>query len=655
MLCRPPERPEAAGVYTVQTQPGPTRIPEMKKSLTALLAVPVLLTGPAACAATDYRKDGLGPPTDADLATYTEHLHVVASEYMQGRLPGTPGIDRAADYIQWQYEHLGLEPAFGDGTTFRQPFPIGDTAELEHQAMTVAIKNETKTLRPGEDFSTLGYGGSGKVDLPITFVGYSIPMGPEHYSSYPEGTDLSGRAAMILRYEPMNDDGSSRWLDKGWSYAATLTPKFRAAANRGAGAIIMVTPPMAKDHRGGVLETVATSGQGQPVDIPVIHVTPEIADMLIKAGDSEGRSLVELIEASNEGAVVVPLEGVHAMIDCRIDREPILTDNIGAILPGKGELADEYVVLGAHYDHLGKARFGSRFPGRMHLGADDNASGTAGVLTDAKILSEAYKHIDGPARSVLFLDFSAEESGLNGSRYYVEHPIAPLENHFLMVNMDMIGSLRSNLEIGGTGSAEGLADLVTPVFDRSGIHITTSTSVGAGRSDHASFDRAGVPNLFFFTGLTDQYHTPDDTADTINYEGAVRVAKLAADTVLAAALDEGTLAFVKTNEGPARSRRRIGGPGGVKIRVGIAPGDYSGQTEGVTIARVFPGTSAADAGLREGDRIIVWNGEKVKTIEDWMPMLASHEPGDTIDIVIIRDGKQMTIPITLKARGSRSE
>ncbi|HHN78147.1 MAG TPA: M28 family peptidase, partial [Phycisphaerales bacterium] len=487
------------------------------------------------------------------------------------------------------------------------------------------------------------------------FVGYSIPMGPEHYQGYPENTDLTGRAAMILRYEPMDEDGSSKWMDRGWSYAATLGPKFRAAANRGAAAILMVSPPTAKDDRVGKLETVETSGQGQPVDIPVIHITPEIADMLIEAGDPQGRSLAELVEASNEGPTIVPLQSVHAFIDCRIDREPILTDNIGAVLPGKGDLADQFVVLGAHYDHLGEARFGTRFPGQMHLGADDNASGTAGVLTDAKILAEAYKQIDGPARSILFLNFSAEESGLNGSHYYTENPIAPLENHFLMVNMDMIGSLRDALEVGGTGSAQGLAELLEPVFDRTDIKIKASTSVGSGRSDHASFDRVGIPNLFFFTGLTDRYHTPDDTSDTINYEGAARVARLAADVVFAAALDEGTLQFVNTSDGPGKSRRRIGGPGGVKVRVGIAPGDYSGETEGVSIARVFPGTSAADAGLREGDRIIVWNGEKVKTIEDWMPMLASHEPGDTIDITIIRDGKEMTLPITLKARGSRSE
>lgn len=619
------------------------------------LTLPFLLTGPSACASADIREAGLGPATDAHTAAYTEHLHVLASEYFEGRLPGTVGIERAAGYVQWHFEALGLEPAFGDGTTYRQPFPIGDEAELDRQAMTVSIDGSSRALESGVEFNALAYGGSGTVSLPVTFVGYSIPMGPDSYEGYPADTDLSGKAVMILRYEPMNDEGQSRWMNRGWSYAATLGPKYRAAANRGAGAIIMVTPPGAEDDRADMLESVETSGQGQPVDIPVVHVTPDVADRMVKAGDPEGRSLADLIASANEGSTIVDLAGVSASITSEIRREPILTDNIGAILPGRGDLADEFVVIGAHYDHLGRARFGTRFPGEMHLGADDNASGSAGLLTAAETLADAWSEIDGPLRSVLFLAFSAEESGLNGSEHYVDHPIAPLEKHTLMINMDMIGSLNSHLEAGGVGSAQGLAELVQPMFDRSGIEVKTSTSVGSGRSDHASFDRKSVPNLFFFTGITDQYHTPDDTADTINFEGGASIANLAADIALAAAVRDGALAFVKTNEGQGGRRRRMGGPGGVKVRVGIAPGDYSGREEGVAIARVFPGTSAADAGLQEGDRIIVWNGEKVAKIEDWMPMLASHEPGDVIDIIIIRDGKEMTLPMTLKARGSRSE
>jgi Zn-dependent M28 family amino/carboxypeptidase len=632
------------------------------------LAAGFLAGGPTACAATDVRTEGFGGANEARIAAYTEHLHVLASEYMEGRLPGTPGIERAAGYLEWNFRRLGLEPAFpvtetaatgqeviSPRATYRQPFPIGDIASLGHQRASLTLNNAPVELAAGSDFNAVAYGVSGTVDLPVTFAGYSILTGPDGYRGYAENADLTGQAVIVLRFEPMNDDGTSRWAgQRDWSYAADLGSKFRAATNRGAGAIILVTPPGAKDDRAGVLETVESSGQVRPVEVPVIHMSPEAADRLIRGGDAEGRSLADLVALANAGGAVVPLPNARAKIDIAIDRRPIMTDNLGAVLPGRGELADEFVVIGAHYDHLGTARFGTRFPGELHLGADDNASGTAGLLTAAEMLTEAWDSIDGPVRSVLFLAFSAEESGLNGSAHYVDNPIAPLDKHYLMINMDMIGSLRNSLEAGGVGSGEGLAELTKPLFDRSGIEVQVGTSVGSGRSDHASFDRRGVPNIFFFTGITDQYHTPDDTADTINLEGGTSIAALAADLTVAAAVREGPLPHIRTG-GDGGGRQRMGGPGAMKVRVGIAPGDYSGRTPGILVARVFEGTSAADAGVQEGDVITVWNGEPVKTVEDWMPLLASHNPGDVIQIVLLRDGKEMTLPMTLKARPARGE
>jgi hypothetical protein len=272
------------------------------------------------------------------------------------------------------------------------------------------------------------------------------------------------------------------------------------------------------------------------------------------------------------------------------------------------------------------------------------------MLTAAELLADSWSDVDGPKRSVLFLAFSAEESGLIGSRHYVRNPIVPIERHYLMINMDMIGSLGAALEAGGVGTSEGLEALARPAFEKSGIDIKTSLSVGSGRSDHASFDAENVPNIFFFTGITDQYHTPDDTADTINLVGAARIATMAADLGLAAAINPEPLPYAEKDGDAEPQRQRMGGPGGVKVRVGIAPGDYSGEAGGILIARVFDGTSAADAGLKEGDRITVWNGEAVKTVQDWMPLLTTHNPGDTIDVTIVRDGEEMTIPMTLKAR-----
>lgn len=641
-------------------QPGTGRRSKLGGRVAACATTALLTAGSAACAAVDVRTDGLPKAGPAETAIYTQHLHTLAGPYMEGRKPGTEGIERAAQYIQWNFEKLGLKPAFRpeqeaadgqtvlDAPTFRQPFRIGETADLKSQSLAMSAGGQRTTFTPGTDFNALGYGSEGTATLPVTFVGYSIPAGSDDYSSYDGQTDLTGQAAMMLRFEPMNDEGRSLWSDEGWSFAASLVSKFRAAESRGAEAILLVNPPMADDERAAQLETLESTQGSRPLGIPILHLTPETADRLVRAGG--GESLAAMIAQANAGVAIAELEGVELAIDTKIEREPILTDNIGAILPGRGELANEYIVIGAHYDHLGVASFGSRFPGELHLGADDNASGSAGLLTAAGLLADAWTQFDGPVRSVLFLAFSAEESGLVGSRHYVRNPIVRIEDHYLMINMDMIGSLGATLEAGGVGTSDGLESLAASAFEKSELDIKTSLSVGSGRSDHASFDREGVPNIFFFTGITDQYHTPDDTADTINLEGGARIATLASDLALAAALNTGDLPYAEKKEDDEPQRQVVGGPSGVKVRVGIAPGDYSGEAGGIVVARVFDGTSAADAGLKEGDRITVWNGEVVKTVEDWMPLLASHNPGDTIDITVVRDGEEVVMPMTLKAR-----
>ncbi len=610
----------------------------------------VLAGGPSACASADVRSTGLPAATDMETALYSQHLFTLANEFMQGRKPGTEGIEKAAQYIEFHFDRLGLEPAFedeGGAATWRQPFRIGETSELVSQSMAMSAGGQRTEFASGVDFNALAYGSAGEATLPVTFVGYSIPQGSDDYSSYDGKTDLTGRAAMVLRFEPMDEDGTSKWTDEGWSFAASLVSKFRAAESRGAEAILLVNPPMADDERTAELQTLETSQGGRSLGIPVLHVTPEAADRIVRAGG--GGSLAAMIAMANEGTTIAGLEGVTIEIDADIKREPVMTSNIGGVLRGRGDLADEYVVVGSHYDHLGVASFGSRFPGELHLGADDNASGTSGMLTAAELLSRSWEEFDGPVRSVLFLAFSAEESGLIGSRHYVRNPVVPIEDHYLMLNMDMIGSLGKTLEAGGVGTSEGLAELAAPAFERSGLDIKTSLSVGSGRSDHASFDGEDVPNLFFFTGITDQYHTPDDTADTINLEGGAKIATLVADLALAAAVNDGALLYAETEDDEPQ-RQRMGGPGGVKVRVGIAPGDYSGEAGGIVVARVFDGTSAADAGLKEGDRITVWNGEAVATVQDWMPMLTTHNPGDEIELTVIRNGEEIIVPMTLKAR-----
>lgn len=595
---------------------------------------------------------------------YERHITTLAdAEVMQGRLPGTEGIERAAKYIERHFRTLGLQPAFpvvggDDGAVvidgdkgFRQPFEVAGGAKvLEESVVVTGRDGSARRLIAGEEFNALGYGGSAEVSGPLAFVGYSVEEGPEGYSSYSDIEDLNGAIAMITRFEPFGDDGQSLWSETpGWTGNAGLASKFGAAIERNASAIVLVNPPGADDPRIGELMTAQSTGWGRAMtEIPVLQVTPDAANILIGGASGNQATLAELITQANTSGGTTILDMGTVTISTEIDRSDISTDNIGAILPGKGDLADEWVVIGGHYDHVGYGPYGTRRPGEMHPGADDNASGTSAVLTVASLLKREYGAMgDGDARSVLFLLFSAEESGLNGSRYYADHPVVAHDDTHVMINIDMVGSYGDGqgLEIGSLNSGDRLATVFGPELDASGLDVRQDSGIGTGRSDHANFDRQGVPNVFLFTGITDEYHTPDDTLDTIDIPGAALIAKLASRLTLAAATDEGEIAHVSRDTG----RQTIGGPTAVRVRVGIAPDSYGGD-DGVMVGRVYEGTSAELGGVKPGDRIIKWGDQEVTTVESWMPMLGAHQPGDKVDIVVVRDGEEVTLTLELQAR-----
>jgi len=646
-------------------------------------------------------------PTAADALKpyalrYQQHVFSLADPMMEGRAPGTVGNRRAAEYIEFYWSQLGLPPAFttpedpaddasedakviaaADGVpgtkTYRQVFLApasrrpGDSVRLEKQDLSFVGGAQ---LTPGTDFNVLGYSATGKVTGPVAFVGYSIEEGNDDYTSYPlvgeEGSkkevDLTGKIAMVLRFEPMDEHGKSRWSDSRWSPAAGLDGKLRAAVSRGASAIILVNPPGADDPRTEKLDDLSLAGRS-PLKVPVVMMSIEAADAMVKAADAEGRSLLALRQWADENGGVVELAKAPVTVDVTITKIPLVTDNIGAVLEGVGSLKDEYVVVGSHYDHVGYGYFGSRDPdprGKLHPGADDNASGTSGNLIVSARLKEVWDELgDTPRRSILFLAFSAEEGGLVGSKFYVKHPIVPIEKHALMINMDMIGRLDEDkgLELGGVRTAVGLEDWIKPYVDSAGFNIAPKPS-GLGPSDHASFAGAGVPALFLFTGLHKQYHMPTDTPDLINVDGASQVADLAYRIALDAALRTEPFVFTtatgrdpskQTEEEKKNDDQNLGSVSGVGVRFGIAPGDYSGN-DGVMIGEVFPDLPAAKAGLKEGDKMIMWNETVLTDVESWMPMLSTHKPGDKVTIKYIRkvDGAdhEFTTEATLVARRS---
>ncbi len=608
----------------------------------------------------------LGP----DVSRYTQHVMTLANPFFEGRAPGTRGNEIAQEYIEFWFKQFGLAPAFtesvtitaadgaevvADVPTYRQPFEVGLEMYVDNAALSMSLGGaDSMVLTPGRDFTVLGMSGSGDLTAPIAFVGYSIVGGLQEYGSYfGDNADLTGKIALILRFEPMDDGGRSKWVRdgvEGWSSYSALAPKISAAVRRGAVGVIVVNPPGAQDDRAGKLATWReTTGQGGSGRVPVVMITEDAADRLVRAGDTKGRSLLDFRMIADEKGEIIDLPNATLTFNVATRFAPNRTANMGAILPGRGSLADEYVIIGSHFDHVGYGWFGSRTgeSGVIHPGADDNASGTSGMLLLAERLTKAYAAADASAdlRSVFFMGYSAEESGLNGSAHYVQNMVFPKEKHTIMLNLDMIGRVREgNLEANGVGTATGLAELVQPFFDSSGLNIAAKPG-GTGPSDHASFYAAGIPVMFFFSGLHEEYHSPTDVASLINPVGAVKVVDLVEKIAMACATRTEPLTFIASDGGG----QAMGSTRRVRVRFGIAPGDYSGSKPGVLVGQVFPETSAAEGGLQAGDLMTKWNDAEIKTVEDWMPELEKAEPGDEVTITFIRDDAEQTTKVKLKA------
>ncbi len=644
-----------------------------------------------------------------DERLYMQHVTTLSDPFYEGRAPGSRGNEIAAEYLEFYFRQARLEPLFpqtikaADGAevvtpfaSFRQTFPAGSEVKATVQKSSIAGHGD---LTPGADFNVLGISGNAAVEAEAVFVGYGLESGPDgvEYNSFAgDEKAIEGKIAVVLRFEPLNERGRSRFGQGGaWSERTSLRPKLAAVARRNPAAIVLVNPPGVDDPRAGRLEDVRSTRAGQSQKVPVIMLSQARAEQFVAAA---GKSLLQLRKAADEKGEIIPLAGTRMKIEAEVKRQPILTDNVGAVLRGRGPLSDQYIVLGAHFDHIGYGAFGSRAgsraAGALHPGADDNASGTAGMLLAARRLVEAYAKApaDQPLRSIIFLGFCAEESGLNGSRHFVRNAPVPAASINAMVNLDMIGRVRRNkIDVSGVGTANGFADLLAPLFARSGLQVRTLPG-GQGPSDHASFYAANIPVLHFFSGLTAEYHMPEDQFQTINFIGGARAARLAVDVVQALATRADKLEFT-ANRGqgidmnqreeepkvplPGRSVPQTAVPslpapaatpaatpggrdgaaaqagpgmGGVRVRFGIAPDNYDDDKSGILVGEVYPNTSAADAGIKPGDRILKWNTTDIKGIAEWMPLLAAAKPGDKVELTVQRGSETIRTTATLKGR-----
>lgn len=581
------------------------------------------------------------PAFEVDLRKSIEYL---ASDELEGRGVGTKGLDKAADYIAEVFKGLGLEPAPGLEGYF-QPFNI--TAATAPDPATALMVGD-KVFALDKDFAVVGPSGEGKFDGPVVFAGYGIST--EEFGGYDDyaGLDVKGKVVLVLRYEPHDAGGAgvSRFTGKKdeWSPEASLMRKMKVAADQGAAALLLVNPPA--HHEDEVMPWQFMGGKGP---IPFLHVRRHVADaMLKKAGAKDLAALQKEIDDTGK-PLAHALPNVTAAGQVKILMKDTPVKNVVGVLPGAGELAGEYVVVGSHYDHLGRGGPGSLTPTskEIHNGADDNASGTSAMLE----LAEHYaKQKADNRRAILFVAFTAEESGLIGSSHFVNNPPVPLEKIASMLNLDMVGRVQNDtLSIGGTGTAASFEKMLGKADEASPLKLKTFGKGGYGPSDHMSFAIKKIPVLFFWSGNHADYHRPTDDADKINYAGIEEVLKLGI-TVLDTLTTMPREPYDATADAAGHGGAAPGGPGGSRVTLGVVPhyGEHDGP--GVKIDGTSPGTPAERAGLKAGDVIIQFGDEKLDSLQGLTDVLRRSKAGDKVKLVVIRDGKNVELEATLAER-----
>ncbi len=566
-------------------------------------------------------------------------VEVLADDDMQGRGVGTEGLERSARFLEGRFAALGLQ-ATASGYT--QPFETvtGVAIGPENSLAWGSTRGE-----PGVDFTPLGFSSSGEFTGPLVFVGYGIRAEPLGYDDY-AGLDVADKVALAWRYEPGERDRDSPFDGTRASRWSDLRYKALIAREAGAAALVLVAPPGDEEDR---LPPLRTHGPVSPAGLPVIQVSPAVAREWLLAAGREPEELHAAIDADSRPRSF-EIEGleVSGRVDLQTTRASV--ENVVGLLPGRGPLAREAVIVGAHYDHLGMGAAGSlrRGAAAIHNGADDNASGVAAMVCGVGALIRELESEPGPRRSLVVVAFTAEEVGLAGSLEYVQNPLFPLEATVAMVNLDMVGRLRDQKLWGlGSDSAPEWSAVLERRGQKSGLEVVTGGD-GYGPSDQLPFYEKGVPVVHLFTGGHPEYHTPDDDPQTLNVEGGGRVAGFLRGVLRELLVADQALTFR-----PAESAAPlVGDSRGYGSYLGTVP-DFSEMmrgTGGVLLSGVRKDGPADRAGVRAGDRIVRMAGVEVRNLYDMTFVLREHRPGEVIEIGLLRDGARVGVTATLGRR-----
>ena len=582
---------------------------------------------------------------------YLEHVKVLAGEEMKGRGNGRPELQLAAKYVAEQFRACGLQPL--NGGYFQKFRATTGTNIGPSNRLAAELPDGTTVYRSGKDFVPLGISDPGTVSGQVVFAGYGITAAEYNYDDYAH-LDVKGRIVLVLRHEPQERDDKSVFMGREYTSHAGIVQKAINARLHGAVALLLVNDP--NQHPGDkdpLLKVGALMGP-EHLGLLAIQVKRKVADALLATARRSLKAVQEAIDHDlSNRSVALP---VRLQLRVDVTRRTRELENVVGILPGNDPaLAGEAVVIGAHYDHLGLGRRNSLAPkkaGEIHYGADDNASGTAGLLELACDLAGRAEHQpEQLKRSILFLAFAGEELGLLGSGYYARHPLVAMEGTVAMINLDMIGRPKDRrIYVGGAGTAQGFRALVEEENKAVGLKLQYSLG-GYGASDHSSFTARQVPVLFFFSGLHSDYHKPSDTWEKINAPDAADVLRLVRAVALRLNAHPQQPLFVRVAE-PGGAASSAGVAGGYGPYFGSVP-DFSEVENGVRFADIREGSPAARAGLRAGDILVGFDGKPVKNLYDFTYLLRAHQPGDAVVVVVSRNSQRITARVTLARRSEQ--
>ena len=606
-------------------------------------------------------------------ARLQQHVTYLASDALDGRRTGTAGANDAARYIAGEFSRLGLRPATPKAAKtarYLQPFPYVAGVELG-KGNTFAFgsypRANDSSLQVSVDWLPLGFSTSAKVEGGIVFAGFGITAAELNYDDY-AGLNVTGKIALALQGTP---DGNN----PHGQFAMFEGVRWKAIAARNAGAKALVV--VAKDitFTSDRLTKLNYDNNAGDAGIPIVVISRQAADRLLSLSNTSLEQIEQSTVAKTAGNNRVLTGEITLSTD--VVRNEVPAYNVIGVLEGSDPvLKNENIVIGAHYDHLGRGGSGSLAarPGEIHHGADDNASGTAGLLELARVFSAQRPRVK---RTVIFIAFGGEEEGLLGSSYYVDHPLVPLANTVAMINMDMIGRMQNRkLVIGGVGTAKEWREIIKQANTAQGVQVTansggsaprgvpivvsangrpimtvdpngtfelTLTEDGYGPSDHNSFYRKQIPVLFFWTGTHNDYHKPSDTFEKINYNDEARILSLVARIVRDIDGAEKRLTYTTAR---SDSTPRTGG---FRVYLGTIP-NYADSTDGLLIDGVRDNSPAAKAGLKAGDRIVKIGNRDVKNVYDYTFALGEMKAGQEYTIEVKRGGEKLTLKITPEAR-----